>query len=645
MTAALQSRNRVDGQIHRRDAKSAEKICSHPANNLDYCNAEKTATRASASVASLRLIALGECAQAVTSLGDSSTKQKKQVGLGILLGGVLLVLGWRGVVVGTRWFKEPELLREFGSVRQFVQDVIPNSANTRLVFCQDTPDGIGIYFCDAAGGKPRLLCEQKELGHSWKRFTMLGWAPDDSLFACGFPDTKRNQELILIFDGRTGEPAGQVVADENLYHLAWLSTNAFAYSSRTFVRVVTRQANGSWSHSRYFQDVAASIEDFTAVSATSVAWRDGRGICLLDMGTGSAEKLWEATTNRLVEFTYAGDADEFLLNCSDQEGQYLLRLRLGEKRATMLERIGSQQDYIRNAVWSRSAHAASYACLTNAPAGSAFCIKAAGAAAPAVIPWHGGVRSLTLSGGQLFFSGYPDDQAPGIWKYDLASETFNCIVPGTSGPCKNNLGQPATVAVMTNSLGEQRFYHLWTPRHVAPSRKYPLLLAQELNTWFPCFQVAALRGCYVAVVDRPFFNTWNGTFEHTWAEDVGSLYEIMAQNPSVDTNRVYLYACSAETFYLTRLMAQRPGLAKGAILFSPGALPNPASLHNSRFLIADGSADGDAPKRLPEFQDRAAAEGNEITLFFQAGASHMVASGGAEHNRANLLYRFLSDSR
>ena len=100
----------------------------------------------------------------------------RRSGLWLLLGGFLLALGWRGCVVFTKWLKEPQLLREFDSIRQFEQDVVPNSANTRLVFCQDTADGIGIYYSDTVGGKPRLLCEQKEKGHSWKRFTMLGWA-------------------------------------------------------------------------------------------------------------------------------------------------------------------------------------------------------------------------------------------------------------------------------------------------------------------------------------------------------------------------------------------------------------------------------------------------------------------------------------
>ena len=373
--------------------------------------------------------------------------------------GHLVGPGLAGVRGVRRMVESPSCCGSLAPIRQFEQDVIPNSDNTRLVYCQDTAEGIGIYFCDTAGGKPRLLCEQKEKGHSWKRFTMLGWAPDDSLFACAFPDNQRNQELILIFQGRTGEPVGKVVADENFNHLAWLSTEAFAYSSRTCVRVVTRQANGSWVHTRYFQDVAANIEDFTAVSADSVAWRDGEGIWLFNLGSGSSEKIWEATTNRLVEFTYAKGANEFLLNCSDEEGQYLLRLKPENKPPSRADwgPVGFHPQ--RHLERSRG----SYAYLTNDPAGSAFCIKTEEMATPIAIPWHGGVRSVTLSGGQLFFSGYLDNQPPGIWKYDLESKHSIALSPAQAARYE----QPRRMSscrVMTNSLGEQRFYHLWTPR-------------------------------------------------------------------------------------------------------------------------------------------------------------------------------------
>ena len=544
--------------------------------------------------------------------------------------------------MAAQYFNEPNVVRELCSIPQFEQDLIPNSANTRLIFCQNTKAGVGIYFCDTAGGKPRLLCEQKEKGRSWRRFTMLGWAPDDSVFACALPENKQDQELILIFDGRTGELLNKVVADQSFNQFGWLSTESFAYStSGTSVRVVTKQADGTWVHKRFFENVATNMDNFITVSANSIAWREDGGIWLFNLDSGSSEKIWEATTNRLVEFTHDKGVNEFLLNCSDDAGQYLLWFNPQNKRTFNLGRIGSQQDYIRKAIWN--GHGSSYAYRTNDLAGSAFCIKTGDMATPITIPWHGGVLSLTLSGGQLFFSGNPDDQTPDIWEYDIKSDTFKCIVTSTSGPLKNSIGCPSTSLVLTNSLGEQRFYHLWAPPHVSPNQKYPILLTQELNIWFPYFQIAAQSGYYVAVVDRPFFHTWDGNHERTWLEDVSSLYEIMARNPNIDTNRVYLYANSAETSYLSQLINDRPTLAKGAILFSPSALPDLSILQNKRILIVDGKTDGDAIKRLPEFQDRVVQERNAVTLFLQDDAGHVLASGTTERNRATQFAKFLSD--
>ncbi len=567
----------------------------------------------------------------------------KRSAVWIMAGVFLFVFGWRACVMATRFFNRQTIIRELASIPQFVQDVNPNRANTRLVFCQDTEDGVGIYFCDTAGGKPRLLCEQKEKGCRGWRFTMLGWAPDDKLFACAFPDNKTPQQLILIFDGLTGEPVGKVVTDPRVYNFGWLSPSSFAYASRNFVRVVTRQAKGYWAYNKNFENVAANMDNFTAISDNAVAWRDGDGIWLFNLASGSSEEIWEAAADPLVEFTWARDAKELLLNCSDEAGQYLLRFNPDDKRTFDLGRIGSQQDYIRKASWN--GQGTSYACLTNDWAGSAFCVKTAEMETPMIIPWQGGVRSFTLNGDKLFFSGNPDDEPPSIWECDVKSKEFKCIVASTGGPLKYSLRSPTSCEAMTNSLGEQRFYHLWAPRDVSPNQKYPLLLAQELNTWFPCFQVAAHSGYYVAVVDRPFFHTWNGAHERTWVEDVSSLHEIMAQNPNIDTTRVYLYACSAETYYLSQLLRDRPTLAKGAILFSPSALPDFSLLQNKRLLIVDGTADGNATQRLPEFQSRAAQDGGAVTLFFEDDSGHMAASGATERKRAMQFASFLSNTR
>lgn len=545
--------------------------------------------------------------------------------------------------MATQFFDEPVIVRELCSVRQFEQDLTPNNANTRLVFCRDIERGIGIYYCSTDEGKPQLLCEQDEKGNRGRFFSMLGWTKDDSLFACAWPENTQDKEYILIFDGQTGKLLDKIGTDLSFNEFAWLSSSAFAYSTAgTSVRLVIKQADGTWIYERYFPNVATSMDNFVSVSPDSVAWRDGNGIWLLNIDSGATEKIWEATTNRLVEFITAKDGSGLLLNCSDDIGQYLLLINPQNKSTVNLGRISNQQNYVRGAIWT--GRGTSYAYLTNNLAGSAFCIKTDAMKKPITIPWNGGVHNLNLNGEHLFFTGNPDGQTPGIWEYNIESKSFNGIVSSTVGPI-NNVGTLPICQLMTNSLGEKRFYHLWAPPHVPHDKKYPILLAQELNYWFTPFQISADSGYYVAVVDRPFLNTWNGNPEQSWVENVSSLYKIMRHNPHVDSTRVYLYADSRETYFLSQLMNDRPSLAKGAILFSPTSLPDTSTLRNKRILLVDGKLDGNAVKRLSEFQDQAAGERNNITLFLQDNAGHNSASGETVRAQLRQFAKFVLDSQ
>jgi hypothetical protein len=572
----------------------------------------------------------------MTSLSDHFVRRRSAIW--IATGVFALMLGWWLCVFAAQYFGEQKA-RELASILQFEQDLSPNSANTRLVYCQDTEEGVGIYFCDTARGKPKLLCEQKEKGHSWKRFTMLGWSPDDSLFAVAYPDLFNDKELILIFNGNTGEPAGKVGTDQNLEQLAWLSSGSFAYCTRKDVGVVVNTGNNQWQHKRFFTGVGANLDNFTAVSENSVAWRDGPVVWLFDLTTGTPKMLWAATNNYLVEFTYSKPADEFLFNCSDQMGQYLLRYKTNVLGTINTGRIGPWRGYVHKASWDGQGTA--YAYLSNDLGASVLCAKTSDNASPVNVPWHGGAASLTLSGQHLYFQGNPDNESPGIWDYDLKSQAFRLVVASTDDPAKKVVGLTPTFGVFTNSLGEQRFYHLWAPAHVSSGKKYPLLLAQELNTWFPAYQIAADNGFYVAVVDRPFFHVWNEMHERTWTEDTAGLYEIMAREPNIDTGRVFLYACSAETWNLSAALKSTPERWKGAIMVTPIALPDRPLLQGKDLLVVDGTVDGNAATQLPKFQDETAQQGGVVTLYIQNGAGHDAAAGVTERTRFQQMAKFL----
>ena len=556
----------------------------------------------------------------------------------LALGGVLTVVAWKLIIIAVAALREPGQIAALSSLREFKQEPAPNQANNRLVFAQDTAEGIGVFFCETGTGQSKLLGEQKERGSRGQRFGMLGWSPGDKWFACAIPNDQREEQWVHIFDGQSGAAASRVGVERGLTQFIWLDNDAFAYATATGIRTVLRQADGSWAHRRNYPDVGKNLEDLTALSATILAWRDEQRVGILDISSGGPRKIWSATTNQLVQLTRGRNAEELLLNCRDAAAQSLFRLQLDGTISRVEERLYDSGDFVRNVRWQGSGP--TYAFLTNDPAGCAFVVKHPESSGRSLIPWRGGALRLTLNGGRLFYYGYQDSEGPGIWECDLKTGNFKLDFAAGDKMAKAGLVRPSSTALLTNRLGQVRSYHVWTPRQAAPGQKYPLLLAQELSAWFAGLQIASQCGYVVAVADRPFDHTWNGDLPHTWAEDVGALYTLMAKQPNVDTNRVYLYACSRDTSGLAELVTEQPALAKGLICFSPTALPDPARLQGRTLLLTTGAEAGDS-QRLREFQDRASQNGNAVTLLLQPNSGHMPASGATETRRAQQLARYL----
>ncbi|HEX5222837.1 MAG TPA: hypothetical protein VFZ59_24990 [Verrucomicrobiae bacterium] len=549
-------------------------------------------------------------------------------------GGVLVVVVWKVILLAVARLGEPVGLAVLAELREFKQEPAPNVANDRLVFAQDTAEGIGVYYCDLASMQPQLLGEQKERGSLGRRLGMLGWSPGDKWFACAFPDDQRNEQWIHIFDGQSGKLLSRLGGELGLKQLVWLSNEAFAYSTETGIRTVLQQGDGTWAHRRNYQSLAKKLEDLTALSADVLAWRDGPKVSVLDVRVGGAREVWCATTNELVQITRGRGEQELLVNCRDASGQWLFRLQL-DGRISERERVYEASDFVRDV--RAMGRGISYAFLANDPGGCAFAVKLPESAGLKLIPWNGGARRLVLNGSKLFFYGYEEGSVPGVWECDTVSGEFKRVVAGGSSA---KVGVVRTMSgLMTNRSGQVRFYRLLhSPK--ARDEKKPVLLAQEMNEWFAGFQIAARCGYLVAVVDRPFEHTWAGDLPHTWAEDVGALYDIVAKHPNADTNHVYLYACSRDTSGMSQLVSEQPALAKGLICYSPSALPDPARLQGKNLLLTSGDSAGDS-ERLRNFQDRAVQSGNAVTLLLQPGSGHMPGSGNIETERATELSRFL----
>jgi len=552
-------------------------------------------------------------------------------GLWLTLAVIIFVGGWRLWIIVHEPAHWATIGKEIGSVAQFREDLYPNKNGTRVVFSQETEKGVGLFFCDADSGKTKNLCEQNEKGYSNQRFGMLGWSPDGKLFAYAFPNNpKLQQEEVVICDGISGEAMEKMSVYAGLTELAWLSPRSFAclnYNQDVSVR--EQKSDGKWIQSHLFQKVASESlknnrNSFTAISENSVVWQRGNEVWRLDFDTSAFKKIWGSTANKLQSFTYSREAGELQLACRDDAGWNLINL---DQKGTIL---GGSRDKNRQRL----------ADLRNEAGVNTFYVKTDANSVPNRIFWEGAVESyIGPIGNYLYFTGDLPNAPVGLWQYRIDDGTSHCLVSGLKHPLSYaRIVVPEGFAI-TNALGKQTSCHVWQPVNVIPGKKYPLILTQTTYGWSPFQQVAAQEGYYFGAVHRSY---WNDETISNWTADVTTLYKVLAKNPNIDTNRVFLFGTSWDTDFLSQLMAEQPDLWKGAILINPSGLPD-WSEGSKLFIVAGKDQPGEAD-RLTKYQDQEARLGIPVKLVLQKGAGHIPRSVATERERTVQFAKFLIEN-
>ena len=573
-----------------------------------------------------------------------------RMGLGLVLTVFLFVVGWRLLVIACshtppHWHS---IAAQIGSVAEFRDALYPNKDGTRVVFSQETEKGVGVFFCDATSEKTELLSEQEEKSYSWQRFGMLGWSPDDKLFAYAVPlkhqlNEGQREEQIVVCNGLSGEMVAKISGDPDLTQIAWLSPQSFAYLTyNQDVRVWNQKTDGSWAQTRNYTKIASGrleiIENsFTATSESSVAWQKGNEIWALDFSTSTLKKIWESTTNQLEGFTYSRETGEYHLICSDETGWLFVDL----------DPQGSVLDVTRNRKQER------YAYSRDEAGTNVFYIKAKADSQPTRVVWLGAVEDHRgpigdyissgkyLYGDYLYFTGDLPNQPVGLWQYNTQSGIPQYLASGLKHPLVHaSIVVPRSGAI-TNALGKQMSCHVWEPVNVQAGKKYPLLITQTPYVWLSYPHVAAQEGYYFATVARPY---WSDKTIYNWPADVMALYTMMAKNPNVDTNRVFLFGMSWDTDFLSQLVSEKSNLWKGAILLNASTLPDLSPWHNPKIFIAAGAAQDGQIDRLTKYQDTAAELGIPVKLVLQKGVGHTARSVATERERTVQFAKFLVEN-
>lgn len=546
---------------------------------------------------------------------------------------ILLVAGWR-LAVHAKGSRLRGVAAELAAVQKLVKYPVPNHAGTKLLYAQSIEQGVGLYLLDIAAGEKQLVYQLAEGRILSGSLSLLEWSPDDTMLAYAKPVKGKKQEVVLC-SALVGEKVASIPAEGYIKEFQWLSPGSFAYlNNSNHICVASRGSTGKWSTRAFRNATRPPVTHFAAISPTTVAWKQLGAIWMLDLATGLPQELWKPQTNRLVSCYYSRDNRHFIVRAENQDkSNQILALNPHSKTTRIMDTLTEQR--ISKVNWINGGKGYAYQCTDHW--GDTLFLKRTEAAALASVFPYGEVIDFKARRDRVFIYGGQEDEPPGIWEHNPATDVTRCLVSPAAKPFSFGRAVQHASGALTNS-GRVITYQVWKPSVISKSRKYPLVLGQTPYRWNPYPYAAARAGCWFVSINR---KSWEQGIE-TWEEDVMAVYRAMTSEANIDAKRVFLYGHSAETSPICNLAEREPDLWKGALMLSPTGLPDLSRSRLSAMLIDAGELDAGAITRLSAYQTEAARAGVATRLVIHPGARHTSWSRTTEQSKVEEISRFLS---
>ena len=528
-----------------------------------------------------------------------------------------------------------KMAEELGAVAQTREGVYPNDSGSAVVFYQETETGLGAYLHVVASGKTFLLYDQTERGYG-DQFRRVGWSPDGRLFVYASlmdeANTNASRSLVL-FDVEAGTEAARIPAGAygRDSQFVWLTPRSFVYSafSQRSWLVFEQGKTGEWTQTQAVKRFTEGrLDNLTTIAPKQIAWLQKGQIWTFDFATGASQSIWESSTNRLRSFRFNQKTGDLLLNCADENGSVALSYRPSKSGVAAGVITGVVRDPQRSTFVNLNMQGGCYT----------FSLKTSAEAEPTFFVWEGMLRYHALADEFLFFTGNKLDGLPGVWRYDVPKQTVKLLASGIPGQLKHAKIVPPTYHTAADGAGQQFGYHLWQPVSIQTGKRYPVIMGQALHVWNPFPQIAANAGYFYAAAHLT--NCINPN--DTWCQTISGMYDALARNPNVDTNRVYFIVYSAQAGSVREFLASRPNFCEGLILMRPSGMPDISDIRHSRILMIGGSDDKDAPvERLKKYHDEAAKLGIPVDFLVQDGVQHVIRSVNSERDQVIQFTKFL----
>lgn len=611
------------------------------------------------------------------------------------------------LIVGAQWMwkfvHQPKHLdaiaAESGNLNFMLENEQPQISHdgSRLLFCDSTENGVGVFVCDVATGQKKLLFEEQEIHFGMGPHGVLApfpWSPDDQWFVYAHQGpgamTEEHalpEETALTICRADGDkaattfiaPFGRVVA------LAWLTANAFVYVDGTEAHdfmLVQRNDGGQWQQTRLNTPAVAAPPKMdrhfcalAAVSSDSIVWLQANMLWRMrlhfnetngrDARATTAERLCELPRDKFfTSFDYSPATGQLLLSAVGSKEDSLWQMPLAEPGA--LRKITSDahtHENLHDVLWNDAR-------WIDGGRGYAFIRKPGLQTSGLVVKAANSPKQTILFPNDYiqYFIPEPDEQKlmvvgdidhrPGsaIWECGLNGGKRRCVVTGSDQPLKYLKHVPMHYERVRVSAHEHLVVVVFPPVGVdlgKSSRKCPVVIGSirfvvEDPYLYQYPEAVANAGGWFLMIDH----NWSPKSLGSWAWHIGNLAEFMKQLPkqfpNVDRRRIFVLSNSAQSLGLPAVFTNHPGLFRGAILQAPGGdLYGPSewaawSGPPAKMLV---TAESHYPSAdyLERYQAAAVGAGMDMDWIIHPDTPHEFIAKKSQRARIQAMLHFIFD--
>jgi len=558
-----------------------------------------------------------------------------------------------------------------------------NHTGNKILFCQSSEKGVGVFLADVAGGQNKMVFEEKEICFGQGPHGVLKvypWSPDDRRFVYGHQGSgtlngdydRPNETVLTVYNAEAGaEEATLEIPDGQVAELDWLSQDAFVSASGVNGQdfcLIERQTDGQWRLQKLNKVVVgdnAADDPFcslAAVSSNTVAWLQGSNIWTMNITSAAVTKLIELPVNKTNKITYASfdyskETRRFLISCVDNKADTLWQLPLddlqGLKKIASMKRTHGKT--WNDAIWVNGGRGFAYIVPSSASAGLVFQNTSGGK--PATYFPEKSIQYFTAApDGQHFYvvGDVSDEPGAGIWEYDAESKVLRCVVPASEKPWQyaKHIEPQMTSIKLSETKAESVVIYPPAGYDRRSSKKYPIVItsisyaaAQPYLSQYA--EAIANAGAYFVDVDRPWnfrtpagYTSWEG-----YINDITTNL-LATKILTFDKDRMFVLSNSAQSLALMNVLTNHPGLYKGAIFLVPsGGFGNPSDLEAGwkPFKILVSTQDG-RDRGLKSFQAEAWKSGMVMNYIVHPGTPHEFIAKQSQRERIRAMLHIIFDN-